>query len=145
MNLRAHSHYAAADAAKFQQIVWNLLKNAIKFTPEDGEIAISSANPSPEVLTISVRDRGVGIEPDVMERIFDPFEQGNRSFEHRVGGLGLGLAISKSLAEAHGGRFAAKSDGRDRGSTFILSMPTLSPPKQQRSLPEQVVNGLSRP
>jgi signal transduction histidine kinase len=127
LNLRANSHYAAADAAKLQQIVWNLLKNAIKFTPEDGEIAISSSNPSPEVLTISVRDTGIGMEPEVMQRIFDPFEQGNRSFEHRVGGLGLGLAISKSLAQAHGGRLTAESDGPDRGSTFIFSMPTLSP------------------
>ena len=127
VNLRAHSRYAAADAAKFQQIVWNLLKNAIKFTPECGEIAISSSNPSPEVLTISVSDTGIGMEPEVMRRIFDPFEQGNCSFEHRVGGLGLGLAISKSLAEAHGGRLTAESDGRDRGSTFIFSMPTLSP------------------
>ena len=127
LNLRANSHYAAADAAKFQQIVWNLLKNAIKFTPEDGEIAISSSNPSPEVLTISVRDTGIGMEPEVMQRIFDPFEQGNCSFEHRVGGLGLGLAISKSLAQAHGGSLTAESDGRDRGSTFIFSMPTLSP------------------
>ena len=67
------------------------------------------------------------MEPEVMQRIFDPFEQGNRSFEHRVGGLGLGLAISKSLAQAHGGSLTAKSDGRDRGSTFIFSMPTLSP------------------
>jgi signal transduction histidine kinase/ActR/RegA family two-component response regulator len=127
VNLRANSHYAAADAAKLQQIVWNLLKNAIKFTPEDGEIAISSSNPSPEVLTMSVSDTGIGMEPEVMQRIFDPFEQGSRSFEHRVGGLGLGLAISKSLAEAHSGRLTAESDGRDRGSTFIFSMPTLSP------------------
>jgi signal transduction histidine kinase/CheY-like chemotaxis protein len=127
VDLRANSHYAAADAAKFQQIVWNLLKNAIKFTPECGEIAISSSNPSPEVLTISVSDTGIGMEPEVIQRIFDPFEQGNCSFEHRVGGLGLGLAISKSLAQAHGGRLTAESDGRDRGSTFIFSMPTLSP------------------
>ena len=127
LNLRANSHYAAADAAKFQQIVWNLLKNAIKFTPECGEIAISSSNPSPEVLTIRVSDTGIGMEPEVMLRIFDPFEQGHCSFEHRVGGLGLGLAISKSLAQAHGGRLIAESDGRDRGSTFIFSMPTLSP------------------
>ncbi len=126
LNLRANSHYAAADAAKFQQIVWNLLKNAIKFTPEDGEIAISSSNPSPEILTISVNDTGIGMEPEVMQRIFDPFEQGNRSFEHRVGGLGLGLAISKSLAQAHGGTLTAESEGGDRGSTFIFSMPTLS-------------------
>jgi nitrogen-specific signal transduction histidine kinase/CheY-like chemotaxis protein len=127
LNLRANAHYVAADAAKFQQIVWNLLKNAIKFTAENGEIAISSSNPSPEVLTISVRDTGIGMEPEVMQRIFDPFEQGNRSFERRFGGLGLGLAISKSLAQAHGGTLTAQSDGRDRGSTFLLSMQTTSP------------------
>jgi len=127
LNLRASTHYVAADAAKFQQIIWNLLKNAIKFTPEDGEIAISSSNPSPEVLTISVRDTGIGMEPEIMQRIFDPFEQGNRSFERRFGGLGLGLAISKSLAQAHGGALTAQSDGRNRGSTFLLSMQTISP------------------
>ena len=127
LNLRANTHYVAADAAKFQQIIWNLLKNAIKFTPEDGEIAISSSNPSPEVLTISLRDTGIGMEPEVMQRIFDPFEQGNRSFERRFGGLGLGLAISKSLAQAHGGTLTAQSDGRNRGSTFLLSMRTISP------------------
>jgi two-component system CheB/CheR fusion protein len=127
LNLRANTHYVAADGAKFQQIIWNLLKNAIKFTAENGEIAISSSNPSPEVLTISVRDTGIGMEPEVMQRIFDPFEQGNRSFERRFGGLGLGLAISKSLAQAHGGTLTAQSDGRDRGSTFLLSMQTTSP------------------
>src|SRR5207244_8704365 len=127
LNLRANTHYVAADAAKFQQIIWNLLKNATKFTPEDGEIAISSSNPSPEVLTITVRDTGIGMESEIMQRIFDPFEQGNRSFERRFGGLGLGLAISKSLAQAHGGTLTAQSDGRNRGSTFLLSMQTTSP------------------
>src|SRR5437667_479450 len=127
LNLRANTYNVAADAAKFQQIIWNLLKNAIKFTPEEGEIAISSLNPSPEVLTISVRDTGIGIDPEVMRRIFDPFEQGNRSFERRFGGLGLGLAISKSLAQAHGGTLTVQSDGPDRGSTFLLSMQTISP------------------
>ena len=127
LNLRANTHYVTADAAKFQQIIWNLLKNAIKFTPQDGKIVVSSSNPSPEVLTISVRDTGIGIEPEVMQRIFDPFEQGNPSFERRFGGLGLGLAISKSLTQAHGGTLTVQSEGRDRGSTFILSMQTLSP------------------
>jgi len=127
LNLRANADHVAADAAKFQQIIWNLLKNAIKFTPNDGEIVISSSNPSPEVLTISVRDTGIGMEREMMQRIFDPFEQGNRSFERRFGGLGLGLAISKSLAQAHGGALTVHSEGRDRGSTFILSMQTLSP------------------
>ncbi len=127
LNLRANAHHVAADAAKFQQIVWNLLKNAVKFTPDGGEIAISSSNPSPDVLTITMRDTGIGMEPEVMQRIFDPFEQGNRSFERRFGGLGLGLAISKSLAQAHSGTLTAQSGGCDRGSTFIFSMPTLSP------------------
>jgi two-component system CheB/CheR fusion protein len=127
LNLRAKSFHVTADAAKFQQIIWNLLKNAIKFTPEEGDIIISSDNPSETVFTVSVRDSGIGMEPEVMQRIFDPFEQGNCSFEHRFGGLGLGLAISKSLAQAHGGTLTAQSEGRDRGSTFIFSMPTLSP------------------
>src|SRR5581483_1520405 len=95
-NLRAGAHHISADAAKLQQIIWNLLKNAIKFTPEDGEIVISSGNPAPQVLEIKVTDTGIGIDGEVMKRMFDPFEQGDLSFQHRYGGLGLGLAISKS-------------------------------------------------
>src|SRR5213596_2180257 len=143
-NLRANTRHVAAEAAKFQQIIWNLLKNAIKFTPNEGEIVISSSNPSPEVLTISVCDTGIGMEPDVMQRIFNPFEQGNRSFERRFGGLGLGLAISKSLAQAHSGTLTAQSGGCDRGSTFIFSLATLSPAevatvpaKVRREAPQQ--------
>ena len=129
LNLRAKNYHLSADTAKFQQIIWNLLKNAIKFTPEGGEIVISSRNPSETVLTISVRDTGIGMDPEIMQRIFDPFEQGNRSFEHRFGGLGLGLAISKSLAQAHGGTLTAQSDGPNRGATFTLSMQSLLPHK----------------
>ena len=125
LNLRATRCHVTADAAKFQQIIWNVLKNAIKFTPEGGDITISSDNPSETVFTVAVRDSGIGMEPEVMQRIFDPFEQGNRSFEHRFGGLGLGLAISKSLAQAHGGTLTAQSDGSNRGSTFTLSMQAL--------------------
>jgi signal transduction histidine kinase len=125
LKLRAQSCHVTADGAKFQQIIWNLLKNAIKFTPDGGDIIISSENPSETVLSVSVRDTGIGMEPEVMQRIFDPFEQGNRSFERRLGGLGLGLAISKSLAQAHGGTLTAQSDGSNRGSTFTLSMQAL--------------------
>ncbi|HJY53698.1 MAG TPA: MASE1 domain-containing protein [Candidatus Udaeobacter sp.] len=125
LKLRAQSCHVTADGAKFQQIIWNLLKNAIKFTPEGGDIIISSENPSETVLSVSVGDTGIGMEPEVMQRIFDPFEQGNRSFERRLGGLGLGLAISKSLAQAHGGTLTAQSDGSNRGSTFTLSMQAL--------------------
>jgi signal transduction histidine kinase len=143
LNLRANAHHVAADAAKFQQIVWNLLKNAVKFTPDGGEIAISSSNPSPDVLTITMRDTGIGMEPEVMQRIFDPFEQGNRSFERRFGGLGLGLAISKSLAQAHSGTLTAQSGGRDRGSTFIFSLATLSP-AEVATVPTKVRREVSR-
>src|SRR5262249_40924737 len=82
-------------------------------------------NPSEAVLTITVRDTGIGIQPEIMQLIFDPFEQGTRSFEQRFGGLGLGLAISKSLAQAHGWTLTAQSDGRKRGSTFMLSIRAL--------------------
>ncbi|MEY2485852.1 MAG: hypothetical protein QOH39_1500 [Verrucomicrobiota bacterium] len=130
LNLRAGAHHANADAAKFQQIIWNLLKNAIKFTKENGEIEISTTNPTPQVLVVMIRDTGVGLEPDVIERIFDPFEQGDHSFQTRFGGLGLGLAISKSLTQAHGGTLIATSEGPDRGSTFTLTIKTVPPPQK---------------
>jgi signal transduction histidine kinase/CheY-like chemotaxis protein len=133
LDLRAGAHHVIADAAKFQQILWNLLKNAIKFTGENGEIFVSSSNPGPQIVAFGVRDTGIGMDPDIIERIFSPFEQGDQSFQHRFGGLGLGLAISKSLAQAHGGTLIAKSEGHDRGSTFVLTMQTVSP--RQRSAP----------
>jgi len=138
LNLRAGAHHVTADVTKFQQIIWNLLKNAIKFTNENGEITISSSNPSPQVLTIIVGDTGIGIEPEILERIFDPFEQGDRSFQRRFGGLGLGLAISKSLAQAHGGTLAVASEGRDRGSTFVLTMNTVAPSQERPTEPEMI-------
>ncbi len=138
VNLRAAAHHVLADAAKFQQIIWNLVKNAIKFTGENGDITILSTNPQSQTLAISIQDTGIGIEPEIMNRIFDPFEQGERSFQRRYGGLGLGLAISKSLTQAHGGTLTAKSDGRDHGSTFVLSMKTVAPPARVVKLAEPV-------
>jgi len=138
LNLRAGAHHVSVDTAKFQQIIWNLLKNAIKFTHENGEIAISSTNPSPRMVVISVRDTGIGIEPEIMERIFNPFEQGDQSLHRRFGGLGLGLTISKSLAEAQGGTLVARSEGYDQGSTFILTMNTVPPPQRHTSEPDIV-------
>ncbi|MEY2499050.1 MAG: hypothetical protein QOD12_2606 [Verrucomicrobiota bacterium] len=124
LDLRATDFHVMANPAKFQQIIWNLFKNAIKFTGENGAITISSANHLPQILTISLTDTGIGIEPEIMERIFNPFEQGERSFQRRFGGLGLGLTISKSLAQAHGASLIAKSEGRGHGATFLLTMKT---------------------
>ena len=124
LDLRAKDHHVAADAPKFQQIIWNLVKNAIKFSAATGTITISSSNESPQSLTIRVIDTGIGIEPEMMERIFNRFEQGDRSFQRRFGGLGLGLTIAKSLAQAHGGTLVAESEGRDHGATFSLTIKT---------------------
>jgi two-component system CheB/CheR fusion protein len=136
LNLRAGAHYISADTAKFQQIIWNLLKNAIKFTGENGEITVATNNPSPQVLTIVIRDTGIGMEPEIIDRIFDPFEQGDQSLQRRFGGLGLGLAISKSLAQAHGGTLIAQSEGRGYGSTFTLTLGTVPPPQRPMIEPE---------
>jgi signal transduction histidine kinase len=125
LDLRAKDYHVAADPPKFQQIIWNLLKNAIKFTGTNGSITISSSNEASQSLTIKVADTGIGIEPEVMSRIFNRFEQGDRSFQRRYGGLGLGLTISKSLAEAHGGTLVAESDGLDQGASFLLGMKTV--------------------
>ncbi|MEY2577025.1 MAG: hypothetical protein QOF80_2512 [Verrucomicrobiota bacterium] len=124
LDFRATDFRVMADPAKFQQIIWNLFKNAIKFTGENGAITISSENHLPHVLTLAVGDTGIGIEPEIMERIFNPFEQGERSFQRRFGGLGLGLTISKSLAQAHGASLIGKSDGTGRGATFLLTIKT---------------------
>jgi signal transduction histidine kinase/CheY-like chemotaxis protein len=124
LDFQARDFRVLADPAKFQQIIWNLFKNAIKFTGESGSVTISSANHLPHILTLSVADSGIGIEADVMEKIFSPFEQGERSFQRRFGGLGLGLTISKSLAQAHGASLIAKSEGLNRGATFLLTMKT---------------------
>ena len=132
LDLRAEDHYVAADAPKLQQIIWNLLKNAIKFTRENGTVTISSSNESPGSLTIRVTDTGIGIEPEMMERIFNRFEQGDRSFQRRFGGLGLGLTISKSLAEAHGGTLVVESEGRDHGASFSLKVKTVPPRERAR-------------
>lgn len=127
VELGAKSSYVAADPAKFQQIIWNLLKNAIKFTPEKGTIAVTSSNDEPGSISITVSDSGIGIEPEQIKRVFNPFEQGDESFQRRHGGLGLGLAISRAIAHGHGGSLLAKSDGRNRGATFRLTLATVAP------------------
>jgi PAS domain S-box-containing protein len=128
LDLLSQRSMVIADPARLQQVVWNLVKNAIKFTPpEGGEIVVESADQPQEgggnQLVIRVIDRGIGIEPEALTRIFDAFEQGSRAVAGRYGGLGLGLAISKTLVEMHGGRLAAESEGPGRGATFTLRLP----------------------
>jgi CheY-like chemotaxis protein len=108
-----------------QQIFWNLINNAVKFTPANGQIHISTNNDSDKQLHVEIADTGLGIEPDSLPKIFDAFEQGPRT---QFGGLGLGLAISKTLVEAHKGGITAESPGRNQGTTFSLNFPTCEKP-----------------
>jgi CheY-like chemotaxis protein len=140
--LEAPEHHVHADPARLQQIVWNLIQNAVKFTPAGGTIWVRSRNPAPLVpdgagadaaaggprLIIEVSDSGIGIEPEILPRIFEAFEQGEDALRRRSAGLGLGLAISRSLAEAHGGTLTASSPGRGQGSTFTLELTTIAYP-----------------
>ena len=116
-----------ADPARFQQVIWNLLRNAVKFTPRGGHIAIRTANApregGAERLQIEIRDSGVGIEPEALDRIFQAFEQAGRANDHRFGGLGLGLAIARAIVDLHGGTIRAESAGAGRGATFTIELP----------------------
>jgi signal transduction histidine kinase/ActR/RegA family two-component response regulator len=121
LNLSARKVHMRADPARLQQIFWNLINNAVKFTSRDGQITITTSNDSDGQLRVEIADTGIGIEPEALPKIFDAFEQGDRT---QLGGLGLGLAISKTLVEAHQGAITAQSDGRNKGSRFTLVFPT---------------------
>ncbi|RYD36837.1 MAG: PAS domain S-box protein [Verrucomicrobiaceae bacterium] len=110
------------DFRRLQQVVWNLLKNASKFTPRGGEIEIATRNERGRIV-LDIRDNGAGFEPDARDRIFAPFEQEARSVTRRYGGLGLGLAIAKATVEAHGGTIRAWSAGPGTGALFRVELP----------------------
>ena len=143
VELTAARRHVRADSARLQQVLWNLIKNAVKFTPEGGTITLRTSNlPAPrpgpngnpphgaagERLLVEVRDTGIGIEPHVLPRIFDAFEQGERSITRRFGGLGLGLAISKALIDMQGGRLSADSAGPNKGAVFTVDLATVEAP-----------------
>ncbi len=119
----AASTQVCADMARLHQVFWNLLKNAIKFTPPGGEIRIRTFNPGPDTLAVEVRDSGMGIAPEFLAEIFHPFQQGAATGKPQFGGLGLGLAITKAIVEVHGGNIRAASPGLGQGSTFTIEMP----------------------
>ena len=124
VNLRAEFRHIKVDRAKFHRIITNLIGNAIKFTPIEGKIRVTTTSAPNDDLVIEISDSGMGIEAGSLSRIFSPFEQGDASVRRRFGGLGLGLSISKSLAEAHGATLEAESEGRDNGATFRLRFKT---------------------
>lgn len=111
-----------ADPARLHQILWNIVKNAVKFTGPGGHITVHTHNPAADMLEIQISDTGIGIEPEALPKIFNAFEQGGKQITRQFGGLGLGLAISRALAEQHGGSLAASSAGKNRGATFTLRL-----------------------
>jgi signal transduction histidine kinase len=132
--LSASQVHLRADPARLQQIFWNLIKNAVKFTPNYGQLSVRSGNNGGGQFQVEVEDSGCGIDGDALPKIFHAFEQGGQT---QLGGLGLGLAISKALVEAHQGLISATSEGRDRGAKFTAIFPTC--------LPEPIPESISQP
>jgi signal transduction histidine kinase/integral membrane sensor domain MASE1/ActR/RegA family two-component response regulator len=118
----ANTSPVSGDPDRLQQMVWNILSNAVKFTPPAGQINVRLTGTSSHI-EIVVRDTGEGIRPEFLPRMFDPFRQADSSKTRRHGGLGLGLAIVHRLVELHGGTIKAHSDGEGRGTTFTLILP----------------------
>jgi CheY-like chemotaxis protein len=126
--LDARQVYVDGDPARLQQIFWNLIKNSVKFTPANGSITVSTSNTGPDEIEVRVTDTGIGIESDKIDKIFNAFEQGQTSITRRFGGLGLGLAISKAMVDAHRGKIRVESPGKDKGATFIVQLRTVPAP-----------------
>jgi len=120
--LHASRHVVPGDAARLQQVVWNLLKNASKFTPNEGEIKVVTSNVDNRFVLI-VADTGIGISREALATIFDAFAQEGPWVTSEFGGLGLGLAIAKATIEAHHGALIAASSGRNQGATFTIELP----------------------
>lgn len=120
VELNASDHLVVADESRLQQVFWNVLKNASKFTPGQGAVTVRTSNPRPQALHIEISDTGIGIEPDNLEKIFEAFEQGGTRRE----GLGLGLAISKAIVEMHSGSIRAFSEGPGKGAKFVIDLQT---------------------
>jgi PAS domain S-box-containing protein len=125
ISLRAKGHDVWGDPDRLQQVFMNLLSNAAKFTPGNGLITVRTSNAGSERLRIDVQDNGIGIEPEMVVRLFNAFEQTERT--RRFGGLGLGLSIAKSLIELHKGTIAAISDGPNLGAMFTVELATVVP------------------
>ncbi|HYE17194.1 MAG TPA: PAS domain S-box protein [Tepidisphaeraceae bacterium] len=128
VDLAAAEPWAQADPARLQQVFWNLLKNAVKFTPAGGRVTVRTSSPAPGRLRVTVADDGIGIDPHHLGRIFDAFEQGDQGVTRKYGGLGLGLAICKALVDLHNGAITAASAGADRGATFTVELDTCAVP-----------------
>ena len=136
LQLEAIEPRLQADSARLQQVFCNTIKNAVKFTPEDGQITLRSTNSGNGRIRIEIIDNGIGISPEFLPRIFALFEQTGKPAS---GGLGLGLPISKAIVGQHGGRIWATSAGLGHGATFVIELPNVVPNIAQSSYSKKAV------
>jgi CheY-like chemotaxis protein len=134
LQLEASRYHVLGDASRLQQVFWNLLSNAVKFSNVGGKIELRTSVVADAGLRVRIADSGLGIDAGLLEKIFLPFEQGDISVSPRFGGLGLGLAISKFIVDAHQGEIWAESPGLGKGATFIVNLP-LAETEQIQSAP----------
>jgi two-component system CheB/CheR fusion protein len=128
IDLEPRIHWVDADPVRLEQVFWNVLQNAIKFTPAFGMITIRAATSADgHAVVCEITDSGIGIPRDQLDRIFSAFEQGKRPAGIQFGGLGLGLAIGKRLVELHGGVIEAESRGVNHGALFRITLPLAGP------------------
>ena len=131
--LHAREFHVWADPSRLQQVLFNLLSNALKFTPRGGSIALRTRTDASNRLMLTITDTGVGIESETLARLFQPFEQGHHgTTSRRFGGLGLGLSIARSLLQMHQGTIRALSEGANCGATFEVMLPTIAPADGRR-------------
>jgi signal transduction histidine kinase len=114
------------DPIRIEQLLANLLTNAAKYTPDGGHICIT-AKPAGDSAILAVRDNGIGVSPEMSSRVFDLFVQGEMGHDRDEGGLGIGLALARKIAEMHGGSVSVESAGKNRGSEFLVTLPIEQP------------------
>ena len=124
LNLGASRHYVKGDPARLQQVFGNILNNAAKFTERNGHIAITSSDDTQGRIDLTFKDDGIGMTPEILDRLFQPFEQG-ANITNRYGGLGLGMTISKALVDIHAGVLTAASEGPGCGASFTVTLPSI--------------------
>jgi signal transduction histidine kinase/CheY-like chemotaxis protein len=129
VKLNAERFWISGDAVRLQQVTWNILRNAVKFTPWGGRVSVESrVSEDNTTVEVWITDSGIGLTPEEIGRIFDAFAQGRHAevgISSQYGGLGLGLTISRTLVELHGGRIRVSSEGKGRGATFVIELPLL--------------------
>lgn len=128
----AEEHYVWGDAARLEQVLWKLLDNAVKFSPEGSRVEVRTSNAAHARIRIDITDHGIGIAPEILPRLFQPFERGGLA-SRNFGGLGLGLAIAKALVDLHGGTLSVTSPGAGKGSTFTVVLGTVPLPVRQQN------------